>query len=115
MICFPDSAVLHLPKVHFDHHPLLVLNGAYNNSCLESPFKFLNAWATHDTFSNLVRESWNKEANIFRECSNFANKAKKWNKEIFGNVYKKKECASGRIECYPETIRSQLLREFSQS
>ncbi|XP_065629087.1 uncharacterized protein LOC111990897 [Quercus suber] len=53
---------------------------------------------SHNEFPMLVRESWNgQEANLPEAISVFTSKAQRWNKEVFGNVFKRKRIVMARL------------------
>lgn len=54
---FRSSSVLHLNRTCSDHSPLLLNYSMLNRTHL-SAFRFLNVWATHPTFLDIVKASW---------------------------------------------------------
>jgi len=44
---FPEALVLHHPRTHSDHHPLLILLEGLTSIPLCKPFRFELAWTTH--------------------------------------------------------------------
>lgn len=51
-----NSSVLHLARVGSDHSPLLI--SITSKSPHQKQFRFLNLWASHPDFLNLVKETW---------------------------------------------------------
>ncbi|KAL4610263.1 hypothetical protein ACB092_08G038700 [Castanea dentata] len=87
---FPEAAVFHLEKTHFDHCPIKL--------CLESnqgfhplrPFKFQPIWLSHPTFPELVRDTWVNPLNFQMAISSFSEQATVWNRTHFGNLFQRK-------------------------
>lgn len=55
------------------------------------PFRFEAAWLTHDSFKDLLRNSWNHEISTPQALKRLSEKLKRWNRDVFGNVYKCKD------------------------
>ena len=85
-------SVTHLARDPSDHSPLL-LSFTTRLDDKPRPFRFLNAWATHPGFLEVVRKSWQQEcvgAPIQVLCSKLKRlKAdiKVWNVQCFGNIF----------------------------
>lgn len=54
---FPTIEVEHLIRTGSDHAPLLMSCGEEAVKFVK-PFKFLNFWANHETFMEVVRKNW---------------------------------------------------------
>lgn len=52
---FPQSVVLHLPKFHSDHRPILLKLEESMLGPRQKPFRFLNAWVTDSISLTLLR------------------------------------------------------------
>ncbi|KAL9687568.1 hypothetical protein QQ045_031973 [Rhodiola kirilowii] len=90
MAAFPSLEIHHLPRLCFDHRPLLISMSPITPR--RSQFKFLGAWLEHTGFHNLVSNTWAGQAHQEPLC-NFGLKLKKmhsilktWNSEIFGDI-----------------------------
>ncbi|XP_028093960.1 uncharacterized protein LOC114294059 [Camellia sinensis] len=99
-ITFLDGAVKNLPRTYSDHSPLMVLTQGkppFNPVC--RPFKFMAAWLTHENFKAIVENSWtNTTSSLSEKLNDLAQVASTWNKEIFGNIFRRKRWLIGRIE-----------------
>lgn len=67
---FPKSSIIHLPKTHFDHNPILVELIPKNNVLYKPPFRLETYWCKHPSFKTLVQENWsnndyNRASNLF--------------------------------------------------
>lgn len=52
--CFPDAQVLHLPKTHSYHYPLLLILFKENIFKNESIFRFETKWVSHPDFIKII-------------------------------------------------------------
>ena len=65
---------------------------------LNKPFRFQSIWLSHNDFPDIVRDAWSgQQVNLADAISVFVSKAKDWNREIFGNVFAKKERLMARL------------------
>ena len=84
--------VTHLIRSGFDHAPLLISYAGVVES-IGKPFKFLNFWAKHEFFLEVVKQHW--VADFMETPFNlFQHKLKKvkvalsqWSKATFGNIF----------------------------
>ena len=60
---FPDTEVENLPIYGSDHGPICV-SFSHKNSITPRPFKFEAIWIGHESFRNLVHNSWNDNLNM---------------------------------------------------
>ena len=45
-------------------------------------------WLSHDGFPSIVKEAWEgNQKDVFQAVDIFTQKAKSWNKEVFGNIF----------------------------
>ena len=76
---------------------------------VQRPFRFIAAWVLHDKFNDLVRKEWRPDrgwdANI--EC--FAQACRLWNREVFGNIQKRKNHLLHRLD----GVSKELARKGS--
>ena len=74
--------------------PLLVKSSNINLG--PKPFRALDCWFLNNNFKLFVKEEWGKlcvVAYVLKEKLKYLKMClKKWNKEYFGNVWKKKIC-----------------------
>ncbi|XP_028116928.1 uncharacterized protein LOC114314661 [Camellia sinensis] len=85
------------------------------------------AWLCHPTFFDVVHKSWHDmEFKLLEAIDNFTINAKTWNKEVFGNIFKKKEKSLARIEGIQKTqainfshnlhlLEKDLIKQFNMT
>ncbi|KAF7833960.1 reverse transcriptase [Senna tora] len=94
---FPNSLVSHLPKVKSDHNPIL-LNSHYSPKTFgKRPFRCERIWINHPDFKELVRSAWTQEDSLNEALKSLKVAAIKWNKEVLGNIFSKKESIQKRL------------------
>ncbi|QHO54069.1 Endonuclease/exonuclease/phosphatase family protein [Arachis hypogaea] len=64
----------------------------------DRPFKFLAHWILQNDYKALIEWSWEKEVKLIHNISTFVGKAKIWNKDVFGHIFKKKNCLLLKME-----------------
>lgn len=92
MIRFADGVVKVLPKVDYsDHHPILACTKGWGQAFGPRNFRFESAWLVDNSYSDLIRKTWDGE----KDCSDNLNKLegvlKGWSKDTFGKVKAKKK------------------------
>ncbi|KAL7238931.1 hypothetical protein ACSBR2_004930 [Camellia fascicularis] len=66
---------------------------------LARPFRMEATWFTDPNFNNLVKKAWADNQNFVPEAINLVTKnAIAWNKNTFGNIFRRKMWLLGRIE-----------------
>ncbi|KAL7213994.1 hypothetical protein ACSBR1_026425 [Camellia fascicularis] len=97
---FPEGTVRTLPRTYSDHSPLVVYTqGMHPLNPLNRPFRFEAAWLCHPNFMDVVQQSWwNMDHNLINAINDFTHNVKIWNKETFGNIFKRKRNLLARIE-----------------
>ncbi|KAL2942146.1 Nucleoside diphosphate kinase [Bienertia sinuspersici] len=93
---FNMDKVKQLLMLHSDHFPLLISrNGFAPLDNADRPFKFQAVWLTHEQFQEFLVHKWNS---YFQELvsllQSLASNLMNWNKEVFGNTFKRKEFVS---------------------
>ncbi|KAG7547784.1 Ribonuclease H domain [Arabidopsis suecica] len=87
-----EATVTHLPSLSSDHSPLYVqLCPADNMDPSRRPFRFEAAWLHHSGFKELLLASWNGDLKTPEALEGLKVKLRKWNKEIFGDIQRKKD------------------------
>lgn len=97
---FPDTDISHLPKLKFDHSPILMpFDNRRPINRRRRPFRFEAIWITHPSFRKLVQDNWRPNLN------NFANQLKElqgtlrvWNQNVFRNIFKQKKNLFKRLK-----------------
>ena len=95
---FQEASTWHLPKIHSNHCPLLVRFG--NSSGAREgkrPFRFRVSWLLNDGFNKFVREEWHVNAEYAQNVNNFTDKVGKWNRDVFGNIFRRKQKILARL------------------
>lgn len=97
-LAFPHAIVEVLPQHGSDHNPLL-LSCIKNRSKSAKMFHFQAAWMTHPDYDILVRNSWNQSNGEFSaKLDNVRQNSITFNKDTFGNIFKKKRQLEARIK-----------------
>ncbi|KAL4384684.1 hypothetical protein GQ457_15G002820 [Hibiscus cannabinus] len=94
---WPQSHVLHLNRVGFDHIPLLLETDPTAHSPQRSAFRYLAAWQEHQDFELLLSRVLSLNDPIVRNISNFQAAVSVWNKESFGHIGRRKRTLMARI------------------
>ena len=96
-LLFLEATVTHLPCTFYDHHPVLVKLCKPRTDHGSKPFRFQTMWLLHPDFHKVVHEAWCVGASLNEAISRFTNSARKWNAEIFGNVFARKRRVLARL------------------
>ncbi|KAK9983152.1 hypothetical protein SO802_032677 [Lithocarpus litseifolius] len=95
---FPEAMVRHLARINSDHFPLLLSLTPNLGRSGGRPFRFQPIWLSHESFSSIVKDAWEgNHQNINGAIISFIQKAKAWNKDVFGNIFWKKKNLIARI------------------
>lgn len=93
---FPMACNYHLARVSSDHRPIQV-KLHLSEAPSTRPFRFLAAWLTHQDFRPLVANSWDVSLPLSINIHNFTTAAQTWNRDVFGEVGKKKRRTFARL------------------
>ena len=107
--------VTHLPRTFSDHHPVLIELWKPNANGLERPFRFQTMWLLHLDFYKIVREAWPEGANLKVATTDFIRKAKKWNFEVFGNIFAKKKRVLARLNGTQKALANNPTESLMKS
>ncbi|XP_021611709.1 uncharacterized protein LOC110614474 [Manihot esculenta] len=94
---FAEARIVHPPKFHSDHCPIILSLG-------EQPlpngnfFRCQAAWFAHPDFVDSVRTIWNHSNELWSNIESLQQGLMKWNREEFGNIFAKKRQVLRRIE-----------------
>ncbi|XP_028109540.1 uncharacterized protein LOC114308198 [Camellia sinensis] len=99
-LAFTEEAVKNLPQTYSDHSPMIVFTQGMNSPNPSArPFRLEATWFTDSSFKNVVEKSWADSHFSVPEAIDLVTKnALSWNKNIFGNIFRKKKWLLGRIE-----------------
>lgn len=93
---YPDSMVQHLPRIHSDHCPILLNFTKYYHKPPKT-YRFETMWLRHPDFSNIVRGFWKHSYDYNVAPENFTKAVRKWNKDVFGNIFKQNNKILNRL------------------
>lgn len=96
---FPATKVRHLAHAHSDHCSLLLQ--LYNTEVSrmgERPFRFHATWLLHRDFSGVVERERKYDGNLPKTLRSFSEKLQAWNRQTFGNIFRKKWRNQLRLE-----------------
>ena len=94
---FESTSVIHLPKLHSDHSPLLVKLQVPQAIPQHPPFRFQAAWLTHPNFDDVIRRNWKESIPFSQNISRLTTALYDWNNDKFGNVFKRKRNLWARL------------------
>lgn len=86
----PSTMVYHLYKLKFDHRPLAINFGLNRFTKHVHPFRYFSGLLTLEGFERLVQDNWQHAEMFEGNVVHFVNAAKKWNFDVFGNIFQKK-------------------------
>ena len=81
-------------------------------------------WLLHPNFHRIVREAWPEGIPLKAATTDFTRKARKWNYEVFGNLFTRKKRVLARLNGtqkvlannpteYLMRLKNQLIEEYS--
>ena len=96
---FQEGTVRHLLQACSDHSPLLISTKCPPYAVnMPRPFRFQVAWTKHSQFEGVVASEWHSTGSIVPKTKQLALTLTKWNKEVFGNLFRRKRNLWSRIE-----------------
>ena len=87
---YPEATITHLLRTFSDHCPVLIDLMGNRISSTNKPFLFYNMWLLHPQFPKVVEEASYGDRPLLSAISKFTTKVKKWNHEVFGNLFARK-------------------------
>lgn len=114
---FPKTTVIHLPKTHSDHNPLLIEIILKISCSANKPFRLESFWYRHPQFTNLVNDSWDNTS-YTEASSKFLSNIKEWKTKNFGDIYRKKKNILARLEGiqnYANYTTSPFLKQLENT
>ncbi|KAL7170981.1 hypothetical protein ACSBR2_035773 [Camellia fascicularis] len=122
LLCIWDPGVFQLAASCYnrrfillsDHCPLLLMEDKRDWG--PKPFRFINAWTLHPSFSHLFTTCW-KNSNfvawagsiIRQKLKHLKLELKKWNSEVFGNVSSKLKATEDELHALDITAKARDL------
>lgn len=95
---FPTSSITHVPLSTSDHSGLWFKIADGSNRPRRNYFKFLGALLDHNDFENQVTHSWCESSCWNENLDRLTSNLKSWNKETFGNIFRRKHRILKRLE-----------------
>ncbi|KAJ8439061.1 hypothetical protein Cgig2_018455 [Carnegiea gigantea] len=87
-----EVAMQHLLRRHSDHLVLLIQTRRFTTILEETkPFRFRMAWNSHAGIDQVVHEHWNPKTPLMPALHTLVADLNKWNREIFGNLFRRKK------------------------
>ncbi|CAA7036501.1 unnamed protein product [Microthlaspi erraticum] len=104
-----EATVTHLPFLSSDHAPLYVqLTPVVSRDPKRRPFRFEAAWLKHPEFQELLKTSWRRDLSTNEALRVLQRTLVRWNKEVFGDVTKRKEGLLKEIVEVQEALETGL-------
>ena len=94
---YADATMTHLPRTRSDHCPVLLELCRQEVGHLNKPFRFHTIWLLHPKFSSVVQQAWPDNRRLHTAILDFTNRAKKWNANVFGNLFARKRRTLTRL------------------
>lgn len=89
---FQLAVVHHLPPLKSDHRPLLVkFQREPQPNRFRRPFRFNAGWLSHEDFPSFLAKNWDQGEDWSGKMQHLQESLRKWNVEVFGNIFKKKK------------------------
>ncbi|KAL8159829.1 hypothetical protein V2J09_001366 [Rumex salicifolius] len=96
---FDEASIKHLARNQSDHSPLLLSsNGFLRSNPRNMPFKFQAAWLMHNEFQSFVAGHWETDKELPSALANLAFHLDAWNRDVFGNLFRRRDRFWRRIE-----------------
>ena len=90
-LLYPDAKVSHLTRCHSDHCPVLMETNPKRQLHLARPFRFQSFWLSDPSFPSVVNKAWQQPRRLMEAIDDFSRQASLWNKNQFGNIFKKRK------------------------
>ncbi|XP_050273319.1 uncharacterized protein LOC126716553 [Quercus robur] len=96
-LMYPEARVAHLTRCHSDHCPILLELQPRSQENRRKLFKFQTCWLSNSNFPFVVTQAWSHSSGLAQAIELFTNKAIRWNKEHFGNIFFRKKTIMARL------------------
>ncbi|XP_031105322.1 uncharacterized protein LOC116010180 [Ipomoea triloba] len=96
-LTYPNTVVEHLPMLHSDHTPLIIITDSSGGASTRSCFRFNMAWVMHAGFLPLIHQYWKSDKSLEANKTSLAKVLIEWNKNTVGNIFHKKRRLLARI------------------
>lgn len=102
---FPEASIEVLCRMHSDHNPLLLRLGGMPQVRGPKPFRFEAAWIVHNEYQGVVQTAWEeKRGKPIDALAHVQEKSVIFNREIFGNIFKRKRIIEARMKGIQRTL-----------
>nr|GMD78137.1 LINE-type retrotransposon LIb DNA [Ipomoea batatas] len=103
---FPEAKSAILPRTHSDHHPIKFIGIAGRPPRKENiPFRFEGAWLRREDYKTLWNNVWNDlNLDLLSTITEVTSQSKEWNKNVFGNIFKRKANLKARLKGVQESV-----------
>ncbi|XP_061993561.1 uncharacterized protein LOC133711457 [Rosa rugosa] len=115
----PDIKLENLPIIGSDHGPIcLTLNNIKKKK--NKSFKFEAIWLSHKEFKPLVEHIWNQSLNtnhllnFVTIAGQFSSQAQNWNKNVYGNLFRKLEDLNERSSLIQQQLMMSPMSNYLQ-
>lgn len=102
----PNTTVMHLPRIHSDHRPLLITLDI-DQQPRPSHFRFLAAWTGHSDFKRLVSSAWDNSLSLASNIQSFTVQAQIWNRDVYGAIGRNKRILQNRLSSVQRALERQ--------
>lgn len=110
---FPEATVLHLPKINSDHRPILICYRRDSDSRQNpKPFCLMVSWLTDAKFKEFFSKCWNSKIYFIISTKEFAEKVSRWNKEVFGGIFKRERILLARLYAIQQALENHKSRRL---
>lgn len=111
---FPNSKILHLPKTHSDHSPLLINLNSCRKPRGPRPFRLGKFWINHPSFKDVVKSCW-IDNNLIQATNQLRDSSLSWSRTTFGDTKKRLLSRINGIQCSAAYPYSSFLQNFESS
>ncbi|XP_065632987.1 uncharacterized protein LOC112028379 [Quercus suber] len=94
---YSEACVTHLERAHSDHSTIILKLKHEAGVQFSRPFRFKPIWLFDPSFPSVERVTWSASNSLAAAVTNFAAKAKEWNKNQFGNIFHRKRRLGARL------------------
>ncbi|XP_019164608.1 PREDICTED: uncharacterized protein LOC109160818 [Ipomoea nil] len=117
---FPEAKVRTLSRIHSDHNPLMFTEVAGRPPDRDlRPFRFEAAWLDRQDYALIWKNSSSGDINDFESIiTNITEQSKHWNKDFFGNIFRRKRDLETRIrgiQQHPNYVVSRSLQVLEKN
>lgn len=74
-VLYPKAKIMHLPRCHSDHYPVLLETSPSRVIPLTRPFRFQEFWLSNTSFPNIVSKAWHNHRGLAESIDSFSKEA----------------------------------------